>query len=230
MNNILRHIALTIAAIALTACAAPRVHLFSAGVTQDEAQRIRAALESAGYVVAPSRLPVPDDIIGPTLVYSPQSSSIRQVERLDDLLMELGYAVNLATAGVGNHFYTKGNLGLYLQAAASSPSSEDALADRTYNGQCKDLDAYLHFSSGRFRFEIIDWDEEEGRELVTEKSGLWERRKNTVILYLEEEHVDLFLTPVRYTTQYSTISGIRLVNDSDSLQGCSFEYREVMPL
>lgn len=229
MNKILRWFFLAMSYLNIAACASSQIHIFRAGVTDSDVAHVRAILEEAGYRVTLNTLPIPDNIVGPTLIYSPQHSRVQDVEHLGDMLMDMGYSLHFATTGLGNHFYTAGNLGLYL--TASSPSyAEDSLVDRTYNGQCEENDAYLHFFRGRFRLEMIDWDEDSNKELVTEKSGLWERDSNTVTLYLQDQHVDLFLTPLQYETQYSKIRGLRLVNDSTALRGCSFEYRETAPL
>lgn len=229
MNKMLCGFVVAMVCLNITACTTPQIHIFRDGVTDSQVARLSSALEDEGYRVALNTLPIPEDIVGPTLVYSPQHSRVQEVERLGDLLLDLGYSLNFATAGLGNHFYTQGNLGLYLTAAKPS-HAEDSLVGRTYNGHCKDNDAYLHFFSGRFKVEIIDWDEAENQELVTETSGLWERKGNTVTLYLQDQQVALSLAPVQYETQYSKINGLKLTNNTSALRGCSFEYREVVPL
>lgn len=213
--------------LCLAACSTTQVHIFGEGMEPSEIGELQSVLESEGYEIALNSLPVPEEVRGPTLLYSPAHGNLGDVESLGNLLMTMGYDIILEPVSRGNHFYTKRNVGLYLRPYQPDPAKGNTLIGREFNGDCSAIDAYLQFGERRFKVEFIGWDQVDQAETMRTEEGSWRREKDTVTLTMGLERVELELIPVKMTTQFGSFEGVKLLNRSEKLESCNFVYREV---
>lgn len=225
MNS--RKALLLLCTLCLAACSTTQVHIFRKDMDSGEISKVQRALETKGYEITLNSLPVPEEVRGPTLLYSPEHRNLEAVERLGNQLVAMGYDIILEPVSRGNHFYTAGNVGLYLRPYQPDADKENTLVGREFNGDCADLDAYLQFGQRRFKVEFIGWDEAKQEEVTRTEEGTWRRQENIVTLIVGLERVDLELIPLKMTTQYGSVEGVKLLNRSEKLEGCDFVYREV---
>ena len=209
-------------------CARTQVHIFTNDLTTDNIQTIEHELQAMGFETVRNSLDVPEEIIGPTVMYSPRHRNIKQVEQLGNRLLALGYDLILMPAGRSNHFYTNNNVGLYLVPFNPAAQASMNPAGREFNGKCPTVDAYLNLAiDDGYQLEIIVWDEASNTELIAKSTGTWQRNGDIITLSGarngNNDKVELRLMPFTENT-YTKVTGLRLANQSESLRGCDFVY------
>ena len=241
-------VVLALSLAVITGCATTRVHLYTEGMESKTLGDIRDLLEPEGYAVELNTRPVPPQLAMRSLVYSPYHRQPLQVERLHALLSKAGYDTALIVASVGNHHYTRQNVGLYLvpyaelenPAAAQRQNADrpDTLAGKSFNGDCPAIDAVLELrKDDSFTLQLLGWDDRRNRERVDSLSGTW-RQERLLMLETQEASYELQVERFNDEMQFQRrgeavmvrFAGIRLKNDGDALQGCSFSWRQPVAL
>lgn len=168
-------------------CASSVVHIYSLGLESSEAAEIREAIESAGFKARLNSLAPPENLRGPTLIYSPYRKDLADIDRLETLLAEIGYTVLLEQESFGNHFYTRNNIGFFPNPVALEevedsnviqiPGAQMSLVGREFSADCgvENMDGYLLLEEGgRFTLDFLVWDDTKSQPDTETVSGNWE--------------------------------------------------------
>jgi len=212
--------------VLVTACTTTQVQLFTDGMSDTEINSVTSRLSDLNVETELNALPIPDEILTPTVMYSPTHTKLSQVEDISNQLIELGYDVSLVSLSQGNHFYTSTNVGLYLKPRPYTPPEGVSPKGKEFNGDCKANDAYLTLNENdTFTLEMIGWDETINKELATTQTGTWYRSRDSIVLSSNAGEVELSLIQTKEEFDYGTVRGIRLSNFGEGFNGCNFVYR-----
>ena len=101
--------------IMLSGCASPKVFLNDYKLSESSVQQVQELLESEGFDVQIISVQPPSSIHSSTLLSGSTASFGPSVDRLVNVLDELGYDnINTIIVQQGNHWYRGDNVGLYL--------------------------------------------------------------------------------------------------------------------
>jgi len=108
-------LSVTILSITLLACASKEVHLYRRYLSAPEIEKISSKLDESNVKVVTNTLTFPETINQSTLLYSPFIKGEKTLDILIESLSDLGWTVpNVEALVLGNHWYSKGSVGLFL--------------------------------------------------------------------------------------------------------------------
>lgn len=132
-----------ILALFINACSTTKIHVYTSGVDQQTQQQLLQSLNTAGFNAHQQTTPMQPLKEGAYIIYTPNSRSTQINQQIEQILKSLNlpepesHLFSLGQ-GISTHRYTKGNIGLYVIAAASQ--------------QVADLKTLLKESS------VLDWE------------------------------------------------------------------------
>lgn len=105
---------------------AETVYLYASGVAQRERRDLVSLLEAEGYRVIQPEQKSPFAGEGHTIVYYPFPGVETHLSQIVSTLNRYGYGVsNQYSKETGNHWYTEGNIGIYLDSGTDLSDSEE---------------------------------------------------------------------------------------------------------
>ena len=111
----MKFLSVIILSITLVACSSTEVHLYTRYLSDTEIARISSKLDKSNFKVVTNTLAFPEKINQSTLLYSPFIKGEKTLDILINSLSDLGWAIpNVEALVVGNHWYSKDSVGLFL--------------------------------------------------------------------------------------------------------------------
>tara|TARA_R110002072_G_scaffold50835_1_gene136423 strand:+ start:15805 stop:16485 length:681 start_codon:yes stop_codon:yes gene_type:complete len=217
----------------LVGCTTTRVFIFTEGLEANEAAALNSEILMAGFQVVTNTLPVPEGVARATIMYSPEHRSLKQIEKLRDLLLAIGYPTDLEPFSLGNHHYTGSNVGFYPTPYTGTETTELTIQGRELFGECPVYDATLQLNQDlTFSFDLIGFDEITHQETHDIQAGIWWQTHEAVFLSAAKREYEFRLERIKGRSDYATIDGIRLLQvGPEQLKGrCNFVYQELDPL
>lgn len=176
----------------ITSCASrTQVHVFSAGVDQQDVIQLSLLLEEQGFDARPNALPVPPNIAKHTVIFPAIVQDFATVELVESTMEAAGYSrARLVLEEEENHSYSTDNIGIYLVSPDYVYSAIDEVGDPyalggddatslTYNyfSECPEKSEAQSelslFPSGVALIEEFRWDENSGTEVNVIHDGQW---------------------------------------------------------
>lgn len=198
-NNYIFFLISILALNGLTGCSglfvddsAEAIYVYASGMPDQERERVVALLEAQDYRIILPDQESPFAGKGHTVVYFPFPGVDAHLSRIVSTLNNNGYGVsNQYRKETGNHWYTEGNIGIYIDTGPIEEDSEEAYqsmkldADLTameFQGQkCSGLHLYEFSKDGKlFYSEVTEerdiertfsWQESAEGEIVVEAEG-----------------------------------------------------------
>lgn len=110
-------------ALFIAACSTTQIHVYTSGVDPHTQQQLLQSLNTAGFNAHQQTTPMQPLKEGAYIIYTPSSRSAQTNQQIEQILKSLNlpepesHLFSLGQ-GISTHRYTKGNIGLYVIAAA----------------------------------------------------------------------------------------------------------------
>lgn len=220
---------------ALSSCATgnTEIHLYTQGVSESEINRTTEILSESGYEIYLNDLDIPEDIKGPTIVYSPLNPHLSSVDSIKDILSDMGYKnIDLIPFRVDNHSYTRKHIGIYLHRYIPPSRSGVNIKSimKEYHGVCHEADVFLNLVNiNVFKLTRIEWDESSEKEIKSVSRGLWNIIDGDLYIYTNDHNMAFKINKFKEEQGGRNINVIKLTKKTDSskITDCNFEYREI---
>ena len=170
-------------------CQNPTVHVVQKGYSDTNIAKLISEIELLGFNVKKSDINIPSDFSDSSIAMNPSFTDFTLLQKLNRVLTTLGYSsATEYRFAEGQHFYNKGNLGLYLREPSISPEPNVPPYLRTQF--CKYADGTLQLSKqGVFKLE---YENPVARDDLLVFSGTWSFNANQLTLNSKEYDNQIF--------------------------------------
>ncbi|MDP2561095.1 hypothetical protein [Psychrobium sp. 1_MG-2023] len=177
-----------------------RVHLISQGYTPEQLSPIVTALEELDLEVKHSDIPLPTNFSDNTIISHPSLATSNQLANIQELLhsLELSPVQLLHFASNHKHYYTQGNIGLYLRHPEHKSRPQPPLY--VMSQYCSSGNATLGMQpNGQFLLEVEVYGE---KKSIHASSGQWVFDGENLVLTHSQNQVAHFKMQQKTVSTY----------------------------